>query len=110
MEGVSLENTNNPVACVVLASGGYPKTYKNGYEITGIEQANTVDNVKVFHAGTKHDASGKLITNGGRVLCVAAEGSDLKLALDRVYKACNLIHFEGMHYRRDIAAKAFKKH
>ncbi|MBQ3032993.1 MAG: phosphoribosylamine--glycine ligase [Deferribacterales bacterium] len=108
LENSVLQNSDNSVACVVLASGGYPKSYKNGYEITGINNANTVDGVKVFHAGTKYD-NNKLVTNGGRVLCVAAEHPSLKTAVDNAYKACKYINFTDMHYRNDIAAKAFKK-
>lgn len=110
LEKARLETSDDPAVCVVLASGGYPKSYKNGYEITGIEQADKIEGIKVFHAGTKYSEDGRLLTNGGRVLCVTATAKDLKTAVDKTYEACNLIRFENMHYRRDIAAKAFKKH
>ncbi len=110
LEKARLETSDDPAVCVVLTSGGYPKSYKNGYEITGIEQADKIEGIKVFHAGTKYSEDGRLLTSGGRVLCVTATAKDLKTAVDKAYGACNLIRFENMHYRRDIAAKAFKKH
>lgn len=109
LENISLEATDNPVACVVLASGGYPKSYKSGYEITGIDKADEIDSVKVFHAGTKSDENGKFLTAGGRVLCVAASDVSLQNAINKVYNACNLINFKDMHYRKDIAHKGLKK-
>lgn len=92
---------------VIVASGGYPGSYKKGFPIEGVEKAEQVEGVVVFHAGTKHDG-GHLITNGGRVLGVSAIAPTLKGALDRAYKAIGEIHFEGMHYRRDIGAKALE--
>ena len=94
-------------ANIVLASGGYPVAYKKGVSITGIEAAEAIDGVVVFHAGTKNlEASPPgLVTNGGRVLGVSAIGDTLKEALDIAYKAADLIQFEGKHYRRDIGGK-----
>ncbi len=94
--------------CVVLASKGYPGKYEKGKVITGIEEAEKVPTVVVFHAGTKLE-NGKLITNGGRVLNVTALGKDIFEARDRVYRAIEKIHFEGMHYRKDIGLKAMKR-
>ncbi|WP_456460305.1 phosphoribosylamine--glycine ligase [Desulfurobacterium sp.] len=94
--------------CVVLASRGYPGKYEKGKEITGIEEAEKIDDVVVFHAGTAIK-DGKLVTNGGRVLNVTAMGKDIREAIDNVYAAVNRIHFEGMHYRKDIGAKALKE-
>ncbi|WP_456426377.1 phosphoribosylamine--glycine ligase [Desulfurobacterium sp.] len=94
--------------CVVLASRGYPGKYEKGKEITGIEEAEKIDDVVVFHAGTAIK-DGKLVTNGGRVLNVTAMGKDIREAMDNVYAAVNRIHFEGMHYRKDIGAKALKE-
>ena len=96
---------------IVLASGGYPGEYKVGFPITGIAEAEQVEGVVVFHAGTKMEnlpaqAGGQLVTNGGRVLGVSATGTTLKQALDRAYTAINKIHFDGMHFRRDIGAKS----
>lgn len=92
---------------IVVASGGYPGPYKKGLPIEGVEQAETMEGVVVFHAGTAHD-NGRLVTNGGRVLGVSAVGATLKEALDRAYKAIGEIHFEGMYFRRDIGAKALQ--
>ena len=108
LEKVHLETSDDPAVCVVLTSGGYPKAYKNGYEITGVDLADKIEGIKVFHAGTKRTEDGKLLTNGGRVLCVTTTAENLQAALNKAYEACGLIHFENMHYRKDIAAKAFK--
>ena len=94
--------------CVVLASKGYPGKYEKGKEITGIEEAEKLDNVVVFHAGTAVK-DGKLVTNGGRVLNVTALGKDIVEARENVYKAVEKIHFDGMHYRKDIGEKALKR-
>jgi phosphoribosylamine---glycine ligase len=88
-------------ACIVLASGGYPGAFKTGQEITGIGDAEKTSDVKVFHAGTKFDGS-KLITSGGRVLGVTSAGVTLHATLEQAYTAAAKIHFDGMHYRRDI--------
>ncbi len=94
--------------CVVIASGGYPGPYAVGKRIDGLEEANAVDGVKVFYAGTsKRD--GVYYTAGGRVLGVTARGRDLDAAIERAYEACGLIKFEGAHYRKDIAARAVKR-
>ena len=87
---------------LTLASGGYPGSYNSGIPITGVEEANKLDNVHVFHAGTamKDD---QLVTAGGRVLSVVARGTTLQEAVDRAYEAARYISFEGMHYRKDIA-------
>lgn len=95
---------------IMLASGGYPISYKKGFPITGIEEAEKIRDVVVFHAGTKIEnlpaqAGGQLVTAGGRVLSVSAVGDTLNRALEHAYEAIGKIHFEGMHYRRDIGAK-----
>jgi phosphoribosylamine--glycine ligase len=87
---------------LTLASGGYPGAYRTGIPITGVEEANRLPEVQVFHAGTALQ-EGTLVTAGGRVLSVAAHGSTLPDALARVYDAAARINFDGMHYRRDIA-------
>ena len=89
---------------IVVASGGYPDAYKKGLPITGIEDAEKLPGIIVFHAGTTFDR--KLKTSGGRVLGVSAVGDTLREVLDRAYQAVGKIHFEGMHLRRDIGAKA----
>jgi len=94
--------------CVVLASKGYPGSYEKGKEIFGIEGAEAIPSVVVFHAGTAVK-NGKLVTNGGRALNVTALGKDIKEAREIVYKAVEKIHFEGMHYRKDIGLKAIRK-
>ena len=101
----SIEWHRGFAANIVIASGGYPDAYKTGFPITGIAEAEAIENVVVFQAGTKMD-NGQLVTAGGRVLSVSAIGSSLKEALDRAYAAVGKIHFEGMHFRRDIGAKS----
>jgi phosphoribosylamine---glycine ligase len=92
-------------ACVVLASGGYPGKFEGGKEIHGLEEAGGIPDVKVLHAGTQREGQ-KIVTNGGRVLGVTATGSSLEAAVKRAYQAAGKIHFDGMHYRRDIGRHA----
>ena len=89
-------------ACVsvVLASGGYPEKYNKGQPISGLDAVKDAD-VMVFHAGTERK-EGKVVTAGGRVLAVSARGRDLPDAIDHAYNGLKPIHFERMHYRRDI--------
>ena len=96
--------TDNSV-CVVLASGGYPGAYEKGRIIYGLKDANSVDGAVVFHAGTKLEGE-EVVTSGGRVLGVTALGADLRVAVDRAYEAVDKIEFDGVQYRKDIAAKA----
>jgi len=91
--------------CVVMASGGYPGSYARGKSIVGLDRAAELANTKVFHAGTAR-AGDQIVTNGGRVLGVTALGKDLKTAQATAYAAVETIHFEGAHYRKDIASKA----
>lgn len=93
--------------CVVLASGGYPGSYAKGKTITGIEMAEEDSRIAVFHAGTRLEDD-KIVTNGGRVLGVTATEQDLPSAIMLAYDAVNKIHFDGVHYRRDIGAKGLK--
>ncbi len=97
----------NPGAacCVMIASRGYPETSEKGVPITGIEDANKMDEVTIFNMFTNHSGD-TLVTNGGRVLGVSATGTSLKEALERAYEAIGKIHFDGMHFRRDIGAKS----
>ena len=92
--------------CVVMASGGYPGNYAKGKIISGLDDANALPHTKVFHAGTALK-DGQIVTNGGRVLGVTALGKDLKTAQAAAYAAVEKIHFDGAHFRSDIAAKAF---
>ena len=91
--------------CVVCASGGYPGNYEKGKEIHGLGEAAKIKDIVVFHSGTKKQ-SDKVVTNGGRVLGVTGLGSTIKEAIDYTYKAVEKIKFEGMHYRKDIGARA----
>ena len=93
--------------CVVMASGGYPGKYEKGKVITGIEEAERIPGVKVFHAGTTRK-DGKLVTSGGRVLGVTALAEDIPQAMRKAYQAVEKIHFEKVHFRRDIGAKALR--
>jgi phosphoribosylamine--glycine ligase len=100
--------SNDAAACVVMSSGGYPGTFEAGKWISGLNEAGSMEGVKVFHAGTtRHD--GKYFSSGGRVLGVTARGVDLKAAVDRAYDAVDKIRFESAHYRKDIGAKALKR-
>ncbi len=94
--------------CVVMASGGYPGTFEAGKQIAGLEEAEEVEGVKVFHAGTTR-RDGVYYTSGGRVLGVTARASSLDEAVGRAYEACGRISFDGAHYRRDIAGRALRK-
>ncbi len=95
-------------ACVVAASGGYPGSYTNGHKITGLDEAEKVPGVVVFHAGTTL-VDRDVLTAGGRVLGVTATGNDLPEALKRAYEAIGKIGFEGMYYRKDIGWRAVGK-
>jgi phosphoribosylamine--glycine ligase len=106
--GVTLDWSPGPSVCVVMASGGYPGKFDTGRPISGIDPAEATG-ATVFHAGTKLGGN-SLETAGGRVLGVTAAGSDLAEAIDRAYAASRLIHFAGMHYRRDIGAKGLRRY
>jgi phosphoribosylamine---glycine ligase len=99
--------SDDAAVCVVLASGGYPGSYETGKSITGLEDAEKPDGVKIFHAGTTA-RDGALYTSGGRVLGVTARAPGLPTAVERAYDACAKISFEGAYYRKDIAARALK--
>jgi len=96
-----------PAVCVVMASGGYPGAFEAGKPITGIEEADRMYGVKLFHAGTSR-RDGNYYTSGGRVLGVTARGKDLPDAVERAYDAVMKVRFDGMHYRKDIAARGLK--
>jgi phosphoribosylamine--glycine ligase len=102
-----LEWDPRPAVCVVMASQGYPGSYAKGKEITGLDEAAKLPDVKVFHAGTRLDR-GAVVTDGGRVLGVTALGTTLAEAKRRAYEAVGRIHFQGAFYRRDIADKALR--
>ncbi|MDR0197427.1 MAG: phosphoribosylamine--glycine ligase [Oscillospiraceae bacterium] len=92
-------------ACVVMASGGYPEKYETGFGITGLDEAEKMSGVYVFHAGTRSGGGG-FVTAGGRVLCVTAVGDDAETALNKAYDALGKIDFSNKHYRRDRGKKA----
>jgi len=96
--------TEGASLCVVLSSAGYPGAFMGGLPITGLNEANALPRVKVFHAGTRLEGE-RFITHGGRVLGVTALGLDLPDAISRAYEAVSMVHFQGMHYRKDIGAK-----
>jgi phosphoribosylamine--glycine ligase len=98
---VDIEWYDGATACVVMASGGYPLSYKKGIEIKGLDENGGVDGAIVYHAGTKLDGD-KMLTNGGRVLGVTAKAATLDEALDKAYSAVKKINFENAHYRTDI--------
>lgn len=105
-EDIALSWADNWAVSVVLASEGYPGDYEKGKVILGIEEAEAIDGVTVFHAGTKVNGDGELLTNGGRVLNVVAVGDTFESARERCYEACDLINFEGRQFRSDIGKKA----
>jgi len=105
IEKTQIKWKNGYSVCVVLASGGYPGKYKKGKVIRGLEDVEKMEDVYVFHAGTKRD-KGKIVTNGGRVLGITSYAEEFAVAQKRVYEAVEKIHFEGMHYRKDIGNKA----
>ncbi len=108
LKSVSLSWDPRPSVCVVMASGGYPGPYEKGKEIHGLEEAERVADVWVFHAGTSF-RNGRFFTSGGRVLGVTGMGESLPEAIRRTYEAVKKIHWEGVHYRRDIGQKALKR-
>jgi phosphoribosylamine-glycine ligase len=91
---------------VVIASGGYPGDYETGKVISGVEAAEEVSGVTVYHAGTKRADDGSVLTAGGRVLNVTALAPDFESAIERAYQAAERISFEGAFYRHDIARRA----
>lgn len=102
-----IEYSTNPCVTVVMASGGYPGSYKKGIAIEGLETAEALDEVVVFQAGVKQER-GDLYTAGGRVLNVTAMASTLPQAIEKAYEAVSRIQFEGAHYRTDIGQKALR--
>ena len=100
--------SQDAAVCVVMASGGYPGTIEVGKRISGLEEAEKIGGVKVFHAGTS-TRDGAYYTAAGRVLGVSGRAPTLGAAVQRAYEAVNRIHFDGAHYRKDIAARALKK-
>ena len=102
LDQIDLQFEDNAAVCVVLASAGYPEHYEKGKKITGLENFKDKDGYYVFHAGSKFDAEGNILTNGGRVLGVTAKGATLKEARANAYAATEWITFENKYMRHDI--------
>jgi len=102
LDQIELEFADNAAVCVVLASQGYPEHYEKGYVISGLERFEDQDGYYVFHAGSRLDNQGNVVTNGGRVLGVTALGADLKEARTNAYKAVHWVEFENKYMRHDI--------
>ena len=102
LDQIELEFEDNAAVCVVLASSGYPEHYEKGFEIRGLENFRDKEGYYVFHAGSKFDDQGRVVTNGGRVLGVTATGSNLKEARANAYKATEWIDFDNKYMRHDI--------
>jgi phosphoribosylamine--glycine ligase len=107
LDKVTLKWDPRPALCVVAASKGYPGKYATDFPISGIAEADAVQDVKVFQAGTRQMGD-QIVTDGGRVLAVTALGNTIAQAQKRAYDAMSLIHFDGMHYRKDIGHWAIK--
>lgn len=108
LRGIQVSWKNDAAVCVVIASKGYPGDYVKGKVIKGLDECRNSRNTVVFHAGTNMN-KGKIVTSGGRVLGVTALGKDIRTAQKNAYKMIEKIHFQGMHYRKDIGDKAIKK-
>lgn len=102
LDQVELEFEDNAAVCVVLASDGYPLAYQKGFVISGFEKFNGKDDYYCFHAGTKFDGMGRIVTNGGRVLGITAKGANLKEARAKAYEATEWVSFENKYMRHDI--------
>lgn len=113
LKGLELLWDQRPCLCVVLASGGYPGNYQKGKEIDGLQSLENLEDIFIFHAGTKiapsqQAAANVFLTNGGRVLSIAGLGNSITETQQKVYKAIEKVYFEDMHYRKDIASKALQ--
>ncbi|RJQ44359.1 MAG: phosphoribosylamine--glycine ligase [Nitrospiraceae bacterium] len=108
LKDVKVSWKDDPAVCVVLASKGYPGNYEKGKVIKGLDELRDMSDTMIFHAGTGIRKN-KVVTSGGRVLGVTALGKDISAAKRNAYKAIEKVHFDGMHYRKDIADKAIKK-
>lgn len=102
LDQIDLQFEDNAAVCVVLASDGYPVSYEKGFEIKGLENFEGKDDYFCFHAGTKFDENGKIVTNGGRVLGITATGKDLKEARAKAYEATEWVDFANKYMRHDI--------
>src|SRR5438105_11412231 len=105
LENVAIKFDSRVAVTVILASSGYPGKYETGKPIAGLENAGQSADVQIFHAGTKRQ-DGKTVTSGGRVLAITALGDSVTQARQRAYTVINQIHFDGCHFRRDIALRS----
>ena len=102
LDTIDLQFEDNACVCVVLASDGYPVKYEKGFKITGFEKFDGKDNYYCYHAGTKFDDDGNIVTNGGRVLGITATGATLKEARAKAYEATEWVQFDNKYMRHDI--------
>jgi len=109
LDEVQIDWDSRAACCVVMASGGYPGEYEKHLPITGLDEAAAMADVEVFHAGTAKDKRGRPVTAGGRVLNVCALGETLAEARERALAACDTIHFDHAHYRRDIGFRVLQQ-
>jgi phosphoribosylamine--glycine ligase len=108
LDQISLQWDERPAVCVVMASPGYPEKYQKGIEIKGLERVTGMKDLEVFHAGTAFKDN-RVVTSGGRVLGVTALGDSIEGAINLAYQATAQIHWDGVHYRRDIGKKALRR-
>jgi phosphoribosylamine---glycine ligase len=107
LDKIAIEWEKKAAVCVVLASKGYPGDYEKGKEISGLDDAKTLKDAVIFHAGTLLK-NGKIVTSGGRVLGVTAMADTIESAINRAYSVVHMVKFDGMHYRSDIGKKALR--
>ncbi len=105
LEDLPIKWDDGAAVCVVLASGGYPVSYRKGYPIEGLSKLEGLDDMMVFHAGTKKDSEGNIVTNGGRVLGIVAKANSLAEAIEKAYDHVDDITFTDVFYRHDIGRK-----
>jgi len=105
---IRLDWDPRPAVCVVMASKGYPRSYKKGSPISGLDRAGEIPDTVVFHAGTRRSGD-KIVTDGGRVLGVTSLGETIAEAIDRVYQAVECLSWKGLHYRKDIGLRALER-
>jgi phosphoribosylamine--glycine ligase len=107
LDQIKIQWSSDACVGVVMASGGYPGSYKTGFTIRGLDEVDK--DLLIFHAGTKLGNDGKVYTNGGRVLTAVGIGKDMTEARAKVYRNLPHIHFEGCYYRKDIALREVKR-
>jgi phosphoribosylamine--glycine ligase len=107
LTGITPDWDPSPAVCVVMTSKGYPRSYKTGLEISGLDKVRQMPDTVVFHAGTRRE-KGRVLTDGGRVLGVTCLGETIGAAIDRAYNAVEKVSWEGVHYRKDIGRKALE--